>query len=166
MKLKKIKNGFLSVGNVNKMGYTTEFKGQFDLDKKLDKKTYDLLMGLSKTRRMGRNVDKKFGVEGEFYFKDDGDYGQTREDNIIDYNTPPITQPSLWLQWRPTKDKLHIEWDEGEKFYDYVEWIVYIIENILKPKGYILNGSVKWRGEEFGDLGTIKIKNNVVTTTK
>jgi len=146
------------------MGYTTDFEGQFDLDKKLDDETYNLLKGLNMTRRMGRKVDKKFGVEGEFYYKNDGDFGQKREDNIIDYNRPPKTQPSLWLQWTPTEDRLSIEWDGGEKFYSYVEWISYIIEKILKPRGYVLNGAVKWYGEEEDDIGTIFVRDNEVKT--
>lgn len=32
------------------MGYTTEFRGTFQLNKELDEETYNLLEGLSKTR--------------------------------------------------------------------------------------------------------------------
>jgi len=144
------------------MGYTTNFDGQFDLNKKLDDETFNLLNGLAKTRRMKRNVAEEFGVEGEFYINDDGNSGQTDEDNIVDYNTPPKTQPGLWLQWKPTEDRLHIEWDGNEKFYEYVEWLTYIIQKILIPKGYVLNGEVTWEGEESGDLGKIIVKENMV----
>ena len=146
------------------MGYTTDFKGQFDLDKKLDPETHELLRRLSVTRRMKRNVDAKYGVDGEFYAESLDDCGQNREDNIVDYNTPPGTQPSLWCQWTPTEDGLHIEWDLGEKFYAYVEWLEYIIEKILAPRGYVLSGEVRWRGEDFDDTGKIVVKKNKVTT--
>ncbi len=146
------------------MGYTTEFKGKFDLDKPLDEDTYKLLKGLSETRRMKRDVEDKFGVEGEFYINLDGDFGQTHENNIVDYNEPPKTQPSLWLQWIPTEDKLHIEWNGAEKFYEYIKWIKYIIDKILIPRGYVLNGEVRWRGEEFDDMGTIVVEDNVLIT--
>ena len=144
------------------MGYTTEFAGRFSLNKKLDKKTYDLLVGLNKTRRMARKVDKKYGVEGEFYVDGKGFSGQDHEDNIIDFNSPPRTQPGLWCQWEPTEDGKFIEWDGGEKFYAYVEWIEYLIEKVLAPKGYILNGTVEWQGEESDDMGQIRITNNRV----
>ncbi len=144
------------------MGYTTDFIGKFKLNKKLDDETYNLLLGLSSTRRMSRNVDEKFGVEGEFYYNLDGNFGQTREDNIINYNIPPRTQPSLWLQWKPTEDRLYIEWDGNEKFYEYVEWLKYIISKILIPKGYSLTGVVNWYGEEQGDVGAIIIEKNEI----
>ena len=71
-------------------------------------------------------------------------------------------QPGLWCQWVPTEDGTAIVWDEGEKFYNYVEWIKYLLNNFLKPWGYTLNGEVDWSGEENGDLGKIKIVNNEV----
>jgi hypothetical protein len=101
-------------------------------------------------------------VEGEFYVEGGGDYGQADEDNVIDYNRPPSTQPDLWCQWVPTKDGKGIEWDGSEKFYGYVEWIKYLIAKVLSPKGYVLNGTVDWRGEEWEDAGTISIKDNNV----
>jgi hypothetical protein len=57
---------------------------------------------------------------------------------------------------------MHIEWDTGEKFYSYIEWLEYIIYNFLAPKGYVLNGSVEWYGEDRADVGTIVVKSNIV----
>jgi hypothetical protein len=146
------------------MGYTTDFFGKFTLDRVADSETQRLLRGLSSTRRMKRKVDeKKYGIEGEFYFKGKGFAGQDHEDNIIDYNFPPRTQPSLWCQWQLQEDNKTICWDEGEKFYNYIEWIGYIIEKILKKRAYVLNGEVEWHGEEYNDLGKIIVKNNEVT---
>ncbi|KKL86082.1 hypothetical protein LCGC14_1948340, partial [marine sediment metagenome] len=65
-------------------------------------------------------------------------------------------------QWILTGDRQHIEWDGGEKFYGYVEWIEYIIEKILKPRSYVLNGKVEWSGEDEDDFGTILVINNKV----
>ena len=47
-----------------------------------------------------------------------------------------------------------------EKFNRQLNWV--LIKNILEPKDYKLNGSVRWEGEEFGDVGTILIKDNDV----
>jgi hypothetical protein len=78
------------------MGYTTDFSGEFKLNKPLDPETERLMDGLNTTRRMKRNVDESiYGIEGEFYFGS-GSFGQDREENIIDYNSPPRTQPGLW----------------------------------------------------------------------
>ena len=139
------------------MGYTTEFEGSFSLNKVLDKETHDFLVKLSNTRRMARKVDKKYGVEGEFYVEDN-------DENVIDSGIPPKTQPGLWCQWTPTEDGKGLEWDDGEKFYEYEAWLVYIINKILEPKGYVVNGKVKWQGEEMKDRGNLIVKNNKVTT--
>lgn len=146
------------------MGYTTDFEGRFNLDRKLDDDTFDFLTKFNDTRRMKRNVDAEYGVEGEFYVDGEGDFGQDESNDIIDYNMPPSTQPGLWCQWCPTDDREGIEWDGNEKFYAYLEWLNYIIKNFLAPKGYVLNGEVSWEGEERTDTGVIRVLNNKVTT--
>lgn len=146
------------------MGYSTDFEGQFNLNKQLDNKIHKYLVLFNESRRMGRNLDGAFGIEGEFYtFGDDKDIFFNRQDsNIIDHNKAPVTQPGLWCQWVPSEDGNSIEWDGGEKFYNYTEWIVYLINKILAPNGYVLNGKVDYFGEERGDVGVIEIKDNVV----
>lgn len=119
------------------MGYSTDFYGAFCLNKKLDHETHEFLVKFNETRRMKRNVSAEHGFEGEFYVDGKGFMGQDEEKNIIDYNQPPPNSTQ-------SKNGRRIEWDGGEKFYDYVTWIEYIIKNFLKPKGYILNGSVRW----------------------
>lgn len=123
----------------------------------------EFLIKFNQTRRVKRRQPERlYGIEGEFYVDGKGNYGQDHTPDIIDYNKPPSTQPGLWNQWTPNDDGTEIIWDGGEKFYDYEEWIEYLIDKILAPNGYVLNGEVKWRGEEFEDIGTIEIKNNVV----
>ena len=155
------------------MGYTTDFIGGFTV---LDAKTQKwarlkdgvrkLIIGLSETRRMKRDVDEKYGVEGEFYVDGGGECGQAPESNIIEHNSPPATQPSLWCDWTvlSTSAKLpqpfdNIVWNGGEKFYSYIEWINYIHEVILKPQGYTLDGTVEWLGEDPDDRGKIEYRN-------
>ena len=144
------------------MGYHTEFRGQFDFNKPLSDKMYSFLKLFNETRRMKRNVPDAFGIEGEFYVFGSDDWGHKQEKNIVDYNKEPSTQPGLWLQWTPTEDRLSLVWDEGEKFYSYTEWLVYLIYKVLAPNGYVLNGSVLWEGEDFGDNGTIFVEDNKV----
>lgn len=145
------------------MGYTTDFGGRFELDKPLAPKMKKFLTLLNETRRMKRNVDEAFGIEGEFFVFGTGDYGQNNDSTIVDFNQQPSTQPSLWCQWVPNEDGTAIEWDGGEKFYAYSEWLFYIINKILAPNGYTLNGTVVWQGEETGDVGKIHVVDNVVT---
>jgi len=159
------------------MGYTTDFYGQFELDRPLAPKHAEYLNQFSETRRMKRNAGVAaklpdptreaaglpIGTEGEYFVGAGGDFGQNSDESVLDYNGHPRTQPGLWCQWVPTEDGLGIEWNGTEKFYYYVEWLEYIVENFLKPWGYVLNGAVEWSGEERGDVGIIKVKDNVVT---
>lgn len=70
--------------------------------------------------------------------------------------------PSYYCQWVPTDDGMGIMWDGGEKFYEYVDWLIVVIDKFLKPKGYVLNGAVRYQGEEIGDVGRIEVKDNTV----
>ena len=115
------------------MGYTTDFTGHFKLNKKLDTDTHEFLNKFNRTRRMKRSI-KGYGIEGEFYVDGTGQYGQDYDSTVLDHNRPPRTQPGLWCGWTPNEDGTCIEWDGGEKFYEYVEWIEYLIDNVLKPK--------------------------------
>jgi len=147
------------------MGYSTDFSGEFEITNgPLDTETLTLLKRLAETRRMKRKgLGPEFGVDGEFYCGA-GDYGQDHEANIVDYNSPPSTQPGLWCQWEPDEAGTSISWNGAEKFYAYVEWIEYLIDKILAPAGYKLKGEVLWIGEDPDDRGKIIIKNNVVKT--
>lgn len=144
------------------MGYTTDFSGQFQLNKPLGKNMQKFLTLFNDTRRMKRRVDEVFGVDGEFFIFGEGFAGQTKDDSIVEYNTAPETQPGLWCQWTPSADGTAIEWDGNEKFYNYSEWLVYLIYKILAPNGYVLNGVVEYSGEETGDVGEILVVDNRV----
>jgi len=70
--------------------------------------------------------------------------------------------PGTWCQWE-LKNRSTIEWDQNEKFYSYVEWLDYIINKILIPRGYVLNGDVTWYGEDNGDTGNILVQDNKIS---
>jgi hypothetical protein len=143
------------------MGYSTDFFGRFELNKELDDEMFNFLKDFNDSRRMKRNLDG-FGIEGEFYVKGTDEFGIGGFGDIIDYNKPPSTQPGLWCQWTPTEDRKGIEWDEGEKFYYYTEWLVYLINKILAPNGYVLNGTIEWEGDDRDDRGKIIVEDNKV----
>lgn len=73
---------------------------------------------------------------------------------------------SYYCEWVPSRDGTKIEWSGGEKFDHYVEWLNYLIENILKPWGCVLNGKVRYQGEEPNDRGAIIVIDNMVTQKK
>lgn len=166
------------------MGYSTVFNGSFKLDKPLKDCHRRYLTLFSETRRMARDPVKcnellenpkyqelakllkdceftTIGSQGE-YFCGTGMCGQEHDISVLDFNDEPEKQPGLWCHWVPNEDGTEIEWDGGEKFYNYVEWIKYVIENFLKPWGYVLSGEVTWEGDDSSDLGKIVIENNDV----
>ena len=162
------------------MGYDTTFTGEFNLDKPLDPRHKAYLDAFANTRRVTRDpvvnatmmdairVAAGLSYKPEYYVGSatDGDFGQSSTPDIIDGNRPPEGQPSLWCDWAPNEDGTAIVWTESEKFYQYIEWITYLVENFLRPWGYVLNGMVSWQGEEPGDVGVIELRNNEVNPEK
>jgi hypothetical protein len=53
-------------------------------------------------------------------------------------------------------------WNGQEKFYHYDEWLIYIIDNFLKPWGYKAEGTMRWVGEDPWDQGTLYVADNEV----
>ncbi len=160
------------------MGYTTDFEGEVGLSKPLTLPQFNYLKAFNETRRMKRDASKTegqpdpkrkavglpVGPEGAYFVGGSGFHGQGRDEDVLDYNHAPEGQPGLWCQWTPNEDGTCIQWDGGEKFYDYVKWMAYIIENFLEPWGIVANGNIRWVGEDSSDRGVIIVKDNVVTT--
>ncbi len=158
------------------MGYHTDFYGSFTLDRPLTPEHAAYLKAFNTTRRMKRNAEKAsaladpirvavglpIGDEGGYYVGASGFMGQDRDASVVDSNHPPIGQPALWCQWTPNEAGTAIVWDEGEKFYSYVEWLQYLIDHFLRPWGYKLTGEVRWEGEDSGDIGIITVAANKI----
>lgn len=153
------------------MGYTTTFDGSVSIDPPLNEQEIEFLTKFSESRRMNRKNGPYF-VDGEGY------RGQSDDSDVIDFNSPPDGQPGLWCQWIPTENGCSIVWDEGEKFYDSVEWMQYLIDHFLKPgaiakdqlpflqANHICNGMIDAEGEEYGDLWRLVVKNNKVSVKR
>ena len=114
------------------MGYTTDFDGQFEFNRKLTKKELQAMETLYETRHEDGYKEK----------------------------------PSIWLQWIVVdgfdNDNHWLVWDGNEKFYNYIEWLEYLIKYFFKPNNLSITGRVRWRGEEFDDMGTINVEDNEV----
>jgi hypothetical protein len=136
------------------------------------------LTAFSNTRRMKRDAREaeKFpdpvrlaaglpiGEEGDYFIGGGGFHGQDDDSSVLKYNEPPAGQPGLWCGWAPDKYGRAIVWNQREKFYDYVEWLEYLIKHFLEPWNYVLNGEVRWRGEDRADRGAIVVAANDVET--
>ena len=156
------------------MGYSTYFAGVFTLDRPLKPEQKAYLEAFSHTRRMKRDiallegladpvreaVGLPLGEEGA-YFIGAPDHCCQDNQGVTEINSPPPGQPGLWCGWTPNEDGDCIEHDGGEKFYEYVDWIKYLIKHFLAPWGYVVNGEVEWSGEEVGDNGVIFIHDNM-----
>lgn len=155
------------------MGYTTDFDGTFDVTPDFEDKHFKYLEAFAGARHMKRDAEAAavlkdpvreavglpVGKEGEYFVGDEGG------SSVLDHNGAPEGQPGLWCQWVPVQDATggsRIEWDGGEKFYNYEEWLKYLVKHFLKPWGYELNGEVHWQGEDGDDRGVIYAKNNKV----
>jgi hypothetical protein len=158
------------------MGYSTSFSGEWTITPPLEARHAQYLRAFNETRRMTRNAVLTaqmpdglreramlpVGEEGGYYVGARGPFGQDLTPDILDYNRPPAGQPGLWCQWTPNEDGTALVWDEGEKFYFYVEWLTYLIGHFLEPWGYRLNGEVRWQGEDSDDRGVIYVRDNQV----
>lgn len=76
-----------------------------------------------------------------------------------------VGMPGIWCDWIPTRDGMGIEHNGSEKFYNYVEWMKYLIEHFLKPWGYKVSGTVSWQGDNPADRGMIIANDNEITRT-
>jgi len=133
------------------------------------------------------NADEVYGFKGEYFAMNDGDMGQSGDVSVIDHNAASgeiawkdydgdwqkrdelqkainadiIKQPGLWCQWR-LDDETTLAWDGSEKFYNYIEWLQYLIAHFFEPWGIKLNGESYWQGEDNSDMGKIEIIDNVI----
>lgn len=159
------------------MGYHTDFNGSLSFNREVTPQMEEYINRFSATRRMPRDVEKikeiypnwkelcffgELGDKGEYFAPMSSEYGQEEDDSIIDYNAyNERVQPGLWCQWVIEDNEL--TWDGGEKFYNYIEWLEYMIEHFFKPLNYILNGEIEWQGEDSSDRGVIVVEDNVVS---
>lgn len=153
------------------MGYTTEFEGKFTISPPLSYEQMEYLKEFSETRHMRLNAKLLIskpdpvreaaklpvGEEGMYCLK--AEYKE-----IVDYNMPPAGAPSLWCDWAPV-DNSTLAWNGAEKFYDYAEWLQFIISHFLKPWGRTLSGVVSFQGENHSDRGIISVTDNNVIVT-
>lgn len=170
------------------MGYTTMFQGGFQFDKRLDEKLFQYLNDFANVRHCLLDLDyikannpediKKYGFngdagkQGQYIVKEYNGLGKNHGPYFIDYNKMPDGIPELWCQWIPDRNGGlddpdgydELVWDGVDKFYNYTEWLEYLISNFIAPSGYVLNGTVKWQGENIDDRGKIVVQNNVIET--
>ena len=68
--------------------------------------------------------------------------------------------PGGYCQWVLKGGSL--QWDQEEKFRDYIEWLSHLVEEFFIPRRIGISGSVTWQGEESSDRGVLKVVNGEV----
>ncbi len=160
------------------MGYTTDFLGYFHLSRALTEQEHAFLTAFSASRRMRLDVEALHREFGGQYGRPDVESSETvygpdgaffvrelpsHHSAILDSNTPPHGQPSLWCHWAPAPNtRSAIQWNGVEKFYNYVEWLQYLIDAFLDPWGIKVWGAVQWTGEDPTDCGVISVRASCV----
>lgn len=142
------------------MGYTTEFSGSFYVKngKTIDEKTIRLLRAFDHNSHDYAQVKKEFQIF----------LTEMKSNGTLDPNEPYEENHDGYNQWTIQnlryfgREFQSIRWDGVEKFYGYVAWLEHIIKYLFAPSGYIIEGNVKYFGEDDYDMGFIKVENNVV----
>ncbi len=102
-----------------------------------------------------------------YVFERPGDY-PTRIDEyarIGIHRASAVTEvPSCWNHWQlgqGVDDFTVLEWDGGEKFSEYIEWMKYVLRLIHSdfPQSHFV-GTIDWEGEDPTDRGQIIVGEN------
>ncbi len=152
------------------MGYTTRFDGAFAIAPPLNAAQRDYLINFSEIERRAWPVEAladvpdplreavglPLGEHGMFFL------GSGGAPDVEPLDVPP-TWPGGYCQWVPSADGARLAWDGGDKFYDYGEWLLFLIRNVLARWGRTLTGRVTWRGEHPAYRGALELLDSVLT---
>lgn len=164
------------------MGYSTDFLGCFKCTPVLTEAQRLYLSAFAEKRHMKRRVASSqpifsvksmpdplreaiglpVGKQGAYFVGGRGFAGQEEDSTVVDHSTPPSICPSLWCHWAPSECGKYFGWNGNEKFAEYVSWLVFITDHFLGQWGVVLNGVVRWQGEDAKDWGSITVKDNVI----
>lgn len=167
------------------MGYSTDFYGSLGIAPRLTPEHQAYLAAFNKSRRVQRDesivatladpiriaAGLPVGKDGSYYVGNaKSAYLRDKDASIIDCNCAPAGQPGLWCGWtvhtQTHARKPYLTWDGGEKFYNYLEWLCYLLEHFFVRWGYKLNGVIEWVGEDPDDRGKISVVDNHVATAR
>lgn len=85
---------------------------------------------------------------------------------LLEFNEDPDTiegtHPDSYMQWVPTETLDGIVWDGNEKFYNYTEWMQWLVQ-WLQARGIDAKGELLWSGEDAGDAGVLTVAGGVAT---
>lgn len=124
------------------MSYNVYYRGEIQILPPLTKEHADVVLAFSKGERTQLT---------EAIYK-----------SIADSPDPDL--PGYSDLFELSEDRSLILPDEKESRHGLRLWLVLLIEHVLEPLAYVLNGEVSWTADEDDDRGTIYVKDNVVET--
>lgn len=123
-------------------------------------------MGYSTNFIGGLSFNKELTHRQWLDLKQLADYSSRSNGTYEMYTESPETIPDSYLQWEPNEDGTAYVWNGGEKFYQYIHWLRWVIKHYMKPHGLVLNGQIIWQGEDVADTGVIVAVDNKITHQK
>ncbi len=75
-------------------------------------------------------------------------FGSNTETNVVPH--------SFYCQWQVSNDGTHLEWDKGEKFYGYLEWLQVLAQRFFTPWAIKVSGAIYFQGEKPDDRGCVR----------
>ncbi|MEO6892250.1 MAG: hypothetical protein ABI324_24970 [Ktedonobacteraceae bacterium] len=167
------------------MGYYTEFTGTFKFEKPLAGRHLAYLQGFNETNHYHWNpellqneldpfreaVGLPLGEHGCYFTGNHTTRGHDDQawrywkDHPAKLGEQCPGKPYFRCGWRPGDDGTELLADL-DKFYDYVEWLQYLLDHFIVPWDYVLCGIVTWKGQDEEDIGTIIVSYNVLVELK
>lgn len=157
-------------------------EGAFTLTPALNQKRVAFLRQFKRTRRMTWNPEKLgkpdywanraglgLGKEGSYYVSAKGLLGQDYHNPaLVDFNSPPGEQPSLWCLWNVSKSGTDLFWEADEYNGNCLEWLQYLVTHFftpwnIEPRGQIVMTLQGNRQEITIEKGVLRSKPLVAT---
>lgn len=138
------------------MGYTTTFDGVYKFNKVPTAELIDKINEFSQTRH---NYDDYPAIWCQWVIG--YQYAEAGEHNCNCVLTP---ERAMKTTRERISGELVLGWDGFEKFYEAEAWLMYIIDNFLKPEGYSITGSTHYQGELKANVGELTVVDNIITS--
>jgi hypothetical protein len=137
------------------MGYDTKFTGRFALSGPLSTEECTILEAVHEHRHQA-DLELPYAVLEERPVKIEREI--FKPCYIGEWFNDNEKYPSSYCQWTVSPNKRALVWDKGEKFYNYVSWLEYLISHLFAVWGVQLSGTVNWKGANRGDRGSITVE--------
>jgi hypothetical protein len=122
------------------MGYNVYYRGEIEINPPLTEEHAALVLAFSKGER---------STQTEAIY-----------DAIANSSEPDL--PGYADLFELSEDRTLLLPEAGESRHGLRLWLALLIEHVLEPLSYTLNGDVEWTSDDADDRGSIYVKNNIV----